>query len=391
MHFSHFPVAVFADPRVRRRDYTGILLSTGRTLFNKVWSLLTNYGSVVFHLLADPEDTLWSLLTKLDLARRCEQWAYGRLRGFSEKDQRHIAIVCFALDDQDFGRTTGGSETQQLTHAGALVHCLNDPAIRQTKEWTALMAACRQAGILLSQTRSQNARRSALAIIFYASALFISLASSKSSNTMQAHMPHTIALRELYYWLIPAITLSAAVGAFPTPWTAYAILQPVARTIRACGVEFELAALKPWSGGNYVWRPQKNLSKVFPTDDDCGFCASLRSLRLFSLSFLSVAIAWAMSFTVSWYTPTVGLGCRNITELSYFIIWTLSCLLTHVFGIIWNKPQDVKRLFVVVYIKDAFLAIPMVTILFAAFRDGGTRVFATRHTGLSASVTLESQ
>ncbi|KAI9713065.1 MAG: hypothetical protein M1820_001050 [Bogoriella megaspora] len=236
--------------------------------------------------------------------------------------------------------------------------------IIQSDEPQALRAleACRNANAMLRQTRVQSARRSFLAVVSYAASLFISLDSNRDSGTMSIHVPHTIALRELYYWLIPVITLSAANGAFPTAWTSYAILHPMVDIINSAGFSCKIQPLKSYSGGSYIWRPNKSLRTRSPA-----LTPSLRSrpMLLLQLSFLSVATAWLFSFLVSWYTPTVGLGCRSITELAYFVTWLFSCCMS---AILSRMIKKYNLLFAITFAKDALLAIPMVIVLFAAFR-----------------------
>ena len=133
------------------------------------------------------------------------------------------------------------------------------------------------------QTRVKSARRSMLAIIAYAYRLFISMAGGKASASAPVHFPHTIALRELHYWLLSAITLSSAAGAFPTRWTSYVALQPLASKIRRIAAlrktdrgDLPLTCLKPWNGAMYTWRSQKSFEEPY-------------DIFIFGLALLSVA------------------------------------------------------------------------------------------------------
>jgi len=146
-----------------------------------------------------------------------------------------------------------------------------------------ILISCNHASTVLSQTRVKNARRSMLAIIAYAYPLFTSMASGKASASALVHFPHTIALRELYDWLLSAITLSSAAGAFPTHWTSYLALQPLAGKIRRIAAfrkidqgDLPLTCLKPWNGAIYTGRSQKSFEEPY-------------DIFIFGLALLAVA------------------------------------------------------------------------------------------------------
>src|ERR1700722_12931827 len=83
------------------------------------------------------------------------------------------------------------------------------------------------------------------------------------------------------------------------------------------------------------------------------------------------------SFLMSWFTPTVGLGCRSIIALSYFMAWCFSCALTQMFCKYTDssrtqnaeaKRERDKRLFFAITMKDAMFATPMTLVLFLPFK-----------------------
>lgn len=148
-----------------------------------------------------------------------------------QEDLKHLEVICFALD--------GSYPKYRVTSKGIpggffarkLVNFIQDDRLtREDRE--DILISCNHASMVLSQTRAKSARRSMLTIIAYAYPLFTSMASGKASASTPVHFPHTIALRELHYWLLSTITLSSAAGAFPTHWTSYVALQPLANKIR---------------------------------------------------------------------------------------------------------------------------------------------------------------
>ena len=58
----------------------------------------------------------------------------------------------------------------------------------------------------------------------YGKDVFVALIQAKFDESFPYHMPHTLALRQLYYWLFCAIILSAAAGGFADQWSSHAFL-----------------------------------------------------------------------------------------------------------------------------------------------------------------------
>jgi hypothetical protein len=263
--------------------------------------------------------------------------------------EKHVAVVLTALND--FERSHIRPDRLPFGPlAKTLLDRVGEPDI---------IKKCQEASLLLGTTRTKSARRSALAIIVYSSTLFASLASAQASNSYPVYTPHTIALRELYYWLIPAIILSSAAGAFPTEWTAWKALEPVAQTLHPGDRAFNLEPLKPWIGAIYIWRPSK--------------VQSGRSYWWLLVACLSVGLAYITAFCTSWFTPTVGFGCRAWTELGYFLAWLFSVAFTSLFSFFLAENWP-RLLFGIVYVKDILLAVPMTLVLYLAFQGAAIRL-----------------
>ncbi|KAJ9635442.1 hypothetical protein H2199_008445 [Coniosporium tulheliwenetii] len=305
MHFSNSALDLFSLSSPPVPASGGSESDAART----AWSVFINYGFVASHLLGNPIDVIWSHLEKLEHMRQIRE---QRQEPGRPRDNAALAIICIILDDFEFDHGTRyTAETAAprklseilVSHKDSLEHAARVKFLKK----------CRDAAFHLADTRTSSTRRAALAVIAYAVALFISLASAMAQNSAAVHTPHTLALRELYYWLISAIALSSATGAFPTEYTARAALKDVLPAISDS--EFKLAPLKIWTGGSYCYRPHKLIKR--------------RSIPLLGLSILAVGGAWAFSFTMSWITPTRGLGCRSFMELGFFGAWVLNFFVSY--------------------------------------------------------------
>src|SRR5204863_10057598 len=90
------------------------------------------------------------------------------------------------------------------------------------------------------------------------------------------------------------------------------------------------------------------------------------------VALLSVGFAYRTAFCTSWYTPTVGFGCRAWTELAYFLAWHFSVIFTSLFS--YFLAERPRLLFGIVYVKDVLLAVPMTLVLYLAFQGTPIRL-----------------
>ena len=356
----------------------GNICFTATTKFGSQWWKAggnVNLIAIITHLLADPIDAIWGLATKLDVGRRlrrcCRQLNLDRMN-LEEEDKRDMANVCFALDDFGPEKLQG--------HFTRICSLLNHPDIR-TREKT--LTAIKVASYELALVRLSNTLHSSLAVILYCVAIFSALIRIKSTADEAYHQPHTIALRELYYWLLLSIILSSAAGKWPSQWTAQMILNRLGNKLGGQGC-FHLDEIDPWNGGNYSWQPGNNIfrrgsakawsirkpltwavwhPKRFYVSPDLERGDRRHILLLFT-AFLSVAMAWTMSFLISWYTPTVGLGGRGIAEIVFLLVWLCNFIHTQWLGTQFSG----RKLFTLVWIKDGVISFSMLFVLFAAFQ-----------------------
>jgi len=320
-----------------------------------------NWIAVISHLLANPIDFLWSLCIKLDKGRliklRCD-----RIDILEPSEKKNLTAISFALEDFN----NNGKHVKALRPMEVLLRPLENRTTR-ADHYRALRPILGPAACDLANARKHNKLHSTLAILVYGKEVFEALIEAQLDSTFPYHMPHTLALRQIYYWLFLAVILSAAAGGFANQWTSHAILKRFL-TERSDALKREigqsndifLEELKPWNGGNYSWR--------HPKDN-----ASGRSVPLLFLVLLAVTLPVVSAFLISWFTPTVGLGDRGIMELSFAGFWVLNWVLTYVASRCWHDGG----LFRIMW-WNLFWSLGSLAVLFAAFQ-GELFSFPFRH------------
>jgi hypothetical protein len=177
-----------------------------------------NWLTVIAHLLSNPIDFIYTLSIKLDIGRnikgRCD-----KIRGLSNPLRKSASAVCFALDD-----FKNGDYTNVLL--GPMENTKN-PEKRNAAvaHFVLLKDLLEQAARDLSDARSHNELSATLAVIIYVKEVVEALLAYESDKAFPYHMPHTLALRQLYYWIFLAIVLSSATGGFASQWTSQSILR----------------------------------------------------------------------------------------------------------------------------------------------------------------------
>ncbi|MCJ1295184.1 hypothetical protein MMC34_006746 [Xylographa carneopallida] len=216
---------------------------------------MRNWTAVISHLLVNPIDFLWSLCLKLDagykIKRRCDKIAI-----LSSDEKKNLSAVAFALDDVEDG-----------LHVNSLLQPLEDKSVCDIHH-RALTHSLSPAARDLADARKHNKLHSTLAILIYGKEVFETLIDARLNGTFPYHMAHTLALRQIYYWLFLAVILSSAAGSFTNQWTSLAILNRFVTerhtALQKLGVQdgypslIVLEPLKPWNGGNYSWRHCKS-------------------------------------------------------------------------------------------------------------------------------------
>lgn len=313
----------------------------------KYWNQIT----IALHLLGNPIHAIWSLLAKLDVKRRIEARCRDNLIEAevdltkAEVKEREDVIwiysaILYALDDFNFSHDFN-------FHFSSLM-AIAKSGEEEEKE------ACKRAAIELTVSRVNNTRRALFAILGYVAAITANIIRTDFSEKTPIHISHTVALRELNFWLICAIILSAKVGGFPSEWKSVGVLVDLEAELHL--QLFKMRPLEPWSGGNYTWRPEKNTSKVSSSSDH-------RFLVLAFLAFASVTTAMGASLILSYYTPTKGIAVRSTVELDYWTWWCLNALGTY----FTDQYSPSKKMWLFTIAKDGLAAIFMIFFLFSAW------------------------
>ncbi len=315
-----------------------------------------NQVTIALHLFGNPIQAMWALLTKLDVKRRIEARCREEFKtaGFNGEDVLWIySTILYALDDFSFSANFE-------SHLDMLMRVAKS-GTPEDKE------ACRKAAVELNVSRVNNTRRALFAILGYLAAITANILRAIFADSIQIHISHTVALRELNFWLLCAILLSAKVGGLPSEWNSLGVLMDLQARLDQC--RFELKRLDPWTGGNYTWRPDKNVSHTFSRKPGNSQAVSrnrdYRFLVLGLLAFLSVTMAMTMSLAISYETPTKGIGIRSIVELCYWAWWCVNAIATYFFD--KSSVAGSRKYWLCNVAKDSVGALFMLLFLFSAW------------------------
>ena len=317
--------------------------------------------------LANPVGTIWSLAVKLDLGQQL--WNYcndQRLPKLDGEGRRNVAHLCYCLDD--FGHEVFEDRVDRL------IQLLNNPRTSAN-----VYKYVEKTSGALAFARARNTRHTMFAILVYIGMAVSTLLASTTSSGLDYSQPHTIALRELCFFILAQVILSSAAGAWSQQSAPQAEIAAFAKRIRkiekgpagqpALWEQLAVKEIALWDGGSYVFRPQK--SKKSHARNAGGFsCGNLswRHLCLLGTAFLIVIFAFAMSFTISYSTPTKGIGGRGLAEILYLIVWIVNSFID-----VWmtHKTNDDdngrKRLFVLIWQKDAIISLLVLLFFFLPF------------------------
>lgn len=310
-----------------------------------------NQLMVALSLLGNPIHSMWALLTKLDVKRRIEARVRAELKRRNERDVWIYSTILYTLDDFNFSE-------KFKKHLKILMEVANDPAKWKAKE------ACHQAAVQLKVSRVNNTRRALLAVLGYLAAISANILRSVFAEKIALHISHTIALREVNFWLLCVILLSVRVGGLPSEWNSVGVMMDLQSRLnesQGSDVHFGLDRLEPWAGGNYTWRPIKDVSAKFSETKDS------RHRILAFLCFLSVTAAMAMSVAISYNTPTKGFGVRNIVEISFWVWWCVNAVFTYYVDKCYWLSSSKFSYWIKSSAKDAFVSVFMLSLLFSAW------------------------
>ncbi|KAF2104963.1 hypothetical protein NA57DRAFT_71162 [Rhizodiscina lignyota] len=354
---------------------------------------LTNGFAVFVHLIGDPIDSFWSLLTRQEKARRFyhlameiapqmprevaevwmayDQWWQEPTKQFESFLDKRSKIKREASEGEELPlparRTTtavGDQSTRGDQASRGPRKDINVPDLLRRQEMYYIKKAASE---LAAERSSGQLLLSWLAIAVFLASLtgaYIRTATNSANN----QTGHTLAVVMLFSFLLFAVYISGHVGTFKSPAKVIWILEKLHSNLpdlfpkpyseimvedhqRTFTRQYIDSA--PWAGINSSWRLAKSLRPVSHSDRS--------RWTLFSLSIFPILISWAAAFVISYYTPLQGFGCRSGTWTAITVAWILSCAFDGLLGAClhkraWNAKRA-KAFWYTVLTKDFIITL----------------------------------
>ncbi|KAI9716689.1 MAG: hypothetical protein M1812_005227 [Candelaria pacifica] len=361
----------------------------------------TNIPFVLIHLIGDPIDSIWSTLSRQELARRnynlalelapvaavdvatiltaYDQWWQDARDHFRTKLQRESHAI------EDVDRAGNSSSSTEPASRNGFRRFLNRLQWRRhpssSKEFE---MDSRHPNVMLPRTLTPYeiyhikaashflaTNRKAPKLLFTWTVIvtflisltgaYIRTATEKINNQTS----HTLAVIMLFSFLLFAVYISSHVGNFARATVAIEAIEQLNERTDDLFPEVRLEAVPslpdvdnagryapaaPWAGINNSFRP----SKILPPND-----TSDRSRwTLLTIATLVVLISFSAAFALSYLTPAKGLGCRSFTWCVITAGWLISALLDPLFFFATGSAKG--RLQVLWYVtlgKDSIQAV----------------------------------
>jgi hypothetical protein len=313
---------------------------------------------MIIHLLGDPIDSLWALLSKLEAWSRCYRLAAKMYDVTEQIKIRNVATVLGGFEDLVGFRDDPANVYMRTTARSIVKGPKYDLLISRTAQQ-------------LADSRTDERLRTLLATTLYVYQIVSAfVATVGGGNTSPPG--GRIGITMFMTWVIPTILLSNAIGGFTSRRTCYSILesflqeatgqsdawqtlQHVAPSLQDYRSVHEYFDNLAWSGAVYSYRPKKLL--VFQSgssDKSPGFLLCLAAAPIITSSIVASVILWN--------TPPIGINCRNVLVFVMTGLVFISALFTQVSSSFLRG----SRHWHIVLIKDALIAIPSVVLIFLA-------------------------
>lgn len=327
----------------------------------------------VLHLLGDPIDSIWSLLSKVEIWNRCfiialkingalaarEEQKDNQLgnndkqsdedRQNSDREIRNIAVIIGAVEEliHPFHPKKSAGDVFQDFQAMLIVPNMRRDVANQLYWKTASD---------LINSRTNEMRRTCFSIGLY---LFQVIAAF-APEVGEASSPSggRIGMAILFSWLLPTVLLSNAIGDFASRSHSLRIMLSYMEEMNSSGRELFRRRLKlqtatshfdslAWSGAIFSYRQEKRLFNVGPQ--------SYGHHRLALISVIPVILSCATASGVLWTKPT-NFTCRHFLIIGVLVAWLLSASFT--WCIARFCPGSGACQWYVILVKDALIAIP---------------------------------
>ena len=119
-----------------------------------------------------------------------------------------------------------------------------------------------------------------------------------------------------------------------------------------------------WSGSIYTYYANKELFHVVPRNNLDSERWQKRETSKWTLSLIAampLVFAESTSFLIIWFTPTFGLTCRHFPMLGVFLVWLISPVITHI--MYTTRFARGKWHWRFMLIKDAMIAVPALVVI----------------------------
>jgi hypothetical protein len=374
-----------------------------------------NKFSVIAHILGNPLDTLWSMMTRQEVNRRL----YERARRYSDGHEfKHIATIWSAYDELGWQDPSSHfASTLRLRDPDTLPQSMhNQPEQNIPHRGLAILEAWKGSPPgyniqvregrgptpaelyyiqLASHRLASNRSESQLTTWFAIFGLLGGLCAAFIRTYMQRlnnQTGHTIAVVALFFILIPIVKISGNIGCFTSTSTAIDIIQDLHRNLKLLNPEgpqlFPALRFDPTFGWDYArGNRQETVEKekrgsALPITELrnlefwpsmapwAGMNNSWRPCKqisvhnqfstasrspgyLFFLSLVFVMCAYSPALVLSYKTPTVGFSCRSMAWTLVLIAWLSSAATDQILK--WKIPSA-RSLWSWTIIKDFSVA-----------------------------------
>jgi hypothetical protein len=181
---------------------------------------------------------------------------------------------------------------------------------------------------------------------FFVGALAVAISKTStltSTSSLYVNVEaHSIAFSALYFWIIPAVFLSAIIGVSQTEKNIGRILGVLETKLKLRTGLKHIQLPSPYttndektvrivSGGIYAWQPESKTPQK-----PKGLWHSVKvSVKVNCLPFFTVSSGTITAMLVSGFVPAEGWQPRHFAYSSFLSIWIFSFLATN-----WMKPQE---------------------------------------------------
>jgi hypothetical protein len=320
---------------------------------------------MVFHLLGDPIDSIWSMLSKLEAWSRCDGLARLDVdRGFAQKYDTYAPKIFATL-------LAGveellGPEHNPLDAFNSLL-----PRAKLSLEGKKVFKdLVHRTGFELADSRTDEILRTIFAVVLYMYQLIAAFVTTVGGGNTSPPGGR-IGTAMFITWLVPVILLSNLIGGFTSRTVCFRIMEGFVQKVRSHPLLLSTVDHSPltktlsrpseffnsqsWSGSVYTYvQPKKIVYNARSNDRS--------RLFLLILSILPIIIASIFGSAIIWNTPPEGLSCRNIMLIVMTTLWFLSTFLTWCISTI--KFFGPKARWYIILAKDFVIGFPIILTIF---------------------------